>query len=107
VGGILGRVDDMVIVRGVNVYPSAVEEVIRAVGGVAEYQATVTTRGPLTELALVIEPQPEVADEVALARRVATALETAFTLHIPIQLAARGTLPRFEMKARRWTRAGS
>ena len=105
VGGILGRVDDMVIVRGVNIYPSAVEEVIRAVGGVAEYHATVTTRGSLTELALVVEPQPEVADEAALVRRLASAFEAAFTLRIPIQLAAHGALPRFEMKARRWTRA--
>ena len=35
-GGILGRADDMVVVRGVNVYPSAVEEILRSAGGVAE-----------------------------------------------------------------------
>src|SRR5206468_2470798 len=42
-GGILGRIDDMVVVRGVNVYPSAVEEILRAHGGVAEYLAQVNT----------------------------------------------------------------
>lgn len=104
-GGILGRVDDMVIVRGVNVYPAAVEEVIRSVGGVAEYQVAVTTRGPLTELALTIEPTPDVSGSSALVKRIGTALETAFALHVPITVAPVGSLPRFEMKARRWTRA--
>lgn len=103
-GGILGRVDDMVIVRGVNVYPAAVEEVIRSVGGVAEYQVTVTARGALTELALTIEPGAEVADTAPLIRRLSGALETAFNLHLPITLAAAGSLPRFEMKAKRWVR---
>ena len=44
VGGILGRADDMVVVRGVNVYPAAIEEVLRAAGGVAEYRVRVSER---------------------------------------------------------------
>jgi phenylacetate-CoA ligase len=103
-GGILGRVDDMVIVRGVNIYPAAVEEVIRAVGGIAEYQAQVTARGPLTELAVTIEPEPGCADAAALAAKLLHAFDAAFALRLPVKLAAPGTLPRFEMKSKRWLR---
>ena len=48
-GGILGRTDDMVVIGGVNVYPAAVDEVVRTCGGVAEYQVEVTTAGALAE----------------------------------------------------------
>jgi phenylacetate-CoA ligase len=101
-GGILGRVDDMVIVRGVNVYPGAVEEIVRSVNGIAEYQVTVTTRSALTELGLTIEPAPDCPDAKALAHTLAAAFETALTLRVPVTLAAPGSLPRFEMKANRW-----
>ena len=104
VGGILGRVDDMIIVRGVNVYPSAVEAVIRSVGGVAEFQARVTARGPLMELALTIEPESSCADASTLVAKLERAFESAFSLHLPVTLAALGALPRFEMKAKRWVR---
>jgi phenylacetate-CoA ligase len=103
-GGILGRVDDMVIVRGVNIYPSAVEALIREVGGVAEYQVRLRSRGPLTELEVTVEPDPAAADTAALVPRLAEAFESAFSLRVPIHLAAPGSLPRFEMKARRWLR---
>ncbi|MEY4385486.1 MAG: hypothetical protein RLY20_769 [Verrucomicrobiota bacterium] len=103
-GGILGRVDDMVIVRGVNIYPTAVEAVIRSVGGVAEYQVRVTARGPLTELELFIEPEVAPAEAHSLVVRLGQAFETAFALRIPVTLAAPGSLPRFEMKAKRWVR---
>lgn len=101
-GGILGRVDDMVIVRGVNVYPSAVEEVIRSVGGVAEYQVQVTTRGPLTELAITIEPEASCVDAAALIAKLEHAFDAAFSLRLPVTLVTPGSLPRFEMKAKRW-----
>ena len=54
-GGILSRVDDMVSVRGVNVYPTAVESVVRRFHEVAEYRVTVATRSSLRELSLEIE----------------------------------------------------
>jgi phenylacetate-CoA ligase len=101
-GGILGRVDDMVIVRGVNVYPSAVEHLLRACGGIAEYQVKVTRSGALTELEVVIEPDPSCQDVPALRARVRKSFQQAFALRIPLQTAPRGTLPRFEMKAKRW-----
>lgn len=101
-GGILGRTDDMVVVRGVNVYPSAVEDILRAQEGVAEYQVQVERSNALAELSLKLEPLPDVADPAALAQRVQTALHNALNLRVPVQPVTPGTLPRFEMKARRW-----
>ena len=51
-GGILGRVDDMVLVRGVNLYPAAVENLMLSLPEVAIYQVEVDSRGPMTELNL-------------------------------------------------------
>jgi len=101
-GGILGRVDDMVIVRGVNVYPSAVEEIVRSCDDVAEYQVKLTTENALTELRVEIEPAESCRDGAALAVCVKKAFETALALRVPVEVVAPGTLPRFEMKARRW-----
>ena len=95
-GGIIGRADDMVVVRGVNLYPSAVDAVVRAVPGIAEYRVEVSRRGALTEVALQVEGEDAAAEELA------AALTSAFSLRIPVTRVARGTLPRFEMKARRW-----
>jgi phenylacetate-CoA ligase len=102
-GGILGRTDDMVVVRGVNLYPSAVEEVLRGLGDVAEYQVQVDNSSSLTQAHVTIEPLPSTPDPAGLARRAETALQVAFSLHIPVTVAPTGTLPRFEMKATRWT----
>ena len=102
-GGILGRTDDMIVVRGVNVYPGAFEEILRAQAGVAEYQVHVTTREAMTELNVVIEPGANCPDADALARHLESALQTALNLRVPVTVAA-DALPRFEMKARRWVR---
>jgi phenylacetate-CoA ligase len=102
-GGILGRVDDMIVVRGVNVYPSAVEEIIRRVGGVAEYQVRVSQRQALAELTVTVEPE-SAGLAPGLAARLAAAFESSLALRVPVVLAAPGSLPRFESKARRWTR---
>lgn len=102
-GGILGRVDDMVVVRGVNVYPSAIEEIIRRVGGVAEYQVHVSQRQALTELTVTVEPAAQVAGP-ELAGKLTAAFGSSLALRVPVALAAPGALPRFESKAKRWLR---
>jgi len=102
VGGILGRVDEMVIIRGVNIFPSAVEEVLRGFAEIAEYQARVDRSHSLPELKLEIEPRADCADAPALVNRLQQALHAAFNLRIPVSLTPAGSLPRFEMKARRW-----
>ncbi len=104
-GGVLGRTDDMVVVRGVNVFPSAVEEVVRETGGVAEFQAEVAREGALLTLRLAVETEAGKGVDPA---RVAADLEDAFqarlALRVPVRVVPPGTLPRFEMKARRWVR---
>ena len=102
-GGILARTDDMVTVRGVNLFPSAVEEVIRQRAGVAEFRVELDTRGALAELRVEIEPAAGV-DGAALAHGVADDLRLAFQLRVPVTATPPGSLPRFELKARRWIR---
>ena len=101
-GGILGRTDDMVIVRGVNIYPSAVEEILRGFSEISEYQAQVDASQSLAELKIQIEIKPDCADTAGLNQRVEQALQKAFSLRVPVLAVPAGTLPRFEMKAKRW-----
>jgi len=100
-GGILGRVDDMVVVRGVNLYPSAVEQVVRSAGGVNEFRVEIHQEKSLTELNIFIEPANG-EDGAALSHRVQTLLQYAFGLRIEVSAAGPGTLPRFEAKSKRW-----
>ena len=101
-GGIIGRTDEMVIVRGVNVYPTAIEEIVRGFAEVAEYEVQVDKSASLAELMLRIEPQSGCGDPDALAGRVQGALQAALNLRVPVMVASAGSLPRFEMKAKRW-----
>jgi phenylacetate-CoA ligase len=103
-GGILGRTDDMVVVRGVNLYPSALEDVIHRFPMVAEYRAELYTERAMQEIRLQVEPAPECPDPAHLLHELEVALRAAFNLRIPVHLAEPGSLPRFELKARRWIR---
>jgi phenylacetate-CoA ligase len=102
-GGILGRTDDMVVVRGVNVYPSAIEDILRACG-VSEYRVEVRTHRALPELSILVEPPMPGEEGAGLAHRLEAALSGALALRIPVSSVPGGTLPRFEMKAQRWVR---
>jgi len=101
-GGILARVDDMVNVRGVNVYPSAVESVVRRFAEVGEYRATVASHGSLRELSMEIELSPGVNGRAEVPRRVADALRESLGLTVPVGVVETNTLPRFELKAKRF-----
>jgi phenylacetate-CoA ligase len=103
-GGILGRTDDMLVVRGVNVYPSAVEHIVRSCGGVAEYRVEIHNSHALPELNLQIEPSVECQDQTALVARLEASMRTAFNLRVSVSVVP--NLPRFEMKAKRWARVG-
>jgi phenylacetate-CoA ligase len=103
-GGILGRSDDMVVVRGVNVYPSLIEEIVRACLEVAEYRVHLDCRGPMAELSLEIEIAPDVSQTPSIASRLEQSLQAALNLRIPIAVLPAGSLPQFEMKAQRWIR---
>lgn len=103
-GGIVGRTDDMVVVRGVNVFPGAVENIIRGFKGVAEYRVSLSAPEALTELAVEIEPAPELRQPELLAQRLRCAFHTGLGLRVPVRVVPAGALPRFEMKSRRWVR---
>jgi phenylacetate-CoA ligase len=99
-GGILGRADDMVVVRGVNVYPSAIEEILRSTGGVAEYRVRISHDDALVEMSVEVEPDGE--NDNGLPKRLAKAFQESLALRVPVKLVEPGALPRFELKARRW-----
>jgi phenylacetate-CoA ligase len=103
-GGILGRTDDMMVVRGVNVYPSAVDALVRTQADVAEYRVWLTTDAALAELRIEIEPELGCPDVSALVRRVEKDFDNALSLRVTVTPVPPGTLPRFEMKAQRWVR---
>ena len=105
-GGILGRTDDMISVRGVNLYPSGVDQIVRADREVAEYRVEVHNFGSKIEIMVVVEPSSACSVASAMANRLAAALRNAFGLRIDVTIADSG-LPRFEMKAQRWIRVSS
>jgi len=102
-GGLLGRSDDMVTIRGVNVYPTAIENVIRQFGSVDEFQVTVTTLHEMHHLEVQIEVVSG-NDPEHVRTHVEQAIYHALSLHPTVKVAEPGTLSHFEMKARRFRR---
>jgi phenylacetate-CoA ligase len=103
-GGILGRTDDMVVVRGVNIFPGAVEDILRGCEEVAEYRVEISTARALPELSVQVEPTPGCQDTASLLKRLEASLSHAFSLRVSVSGVEPGYLPRFEMKAKRWVR---
>lgn len=102
-GGLLGRSDDMVTIRGVNVYPTAIENVIRQFGSVGEFQVTVTTMHEMQDLEVQIEVLS--GDDAEHVRtHVEQAIYHALSLRPKVKVAKPGALAHFEMKARRFRR---
>lgn len=95
-GGILGRADDMIVVRGVNVFPAAVDRIVRSFPEIVEHRLTVATRESLDELGLEIE------DRLADPQRVADELRLRLGLRVDVVAVPVGSLPRSEGKARRF-----
>ncbi len=101
-GGVLGRVDDMIVVRGVNVFPSAIENVMREFAEIEEFRVEVVQRGVLPELKLILEPRAEYGSAKGLEEKVVERLRESIGLRPQVELVSPGTLPRFELKARRF-----
>ena len=99
IAGLRGRLDDMLIVRGVNLYPSEVEDLLLGVEGVSPHYRLVLERpGPLDELTLECEATGELERE-ALAMRVGELLRERTGLRISVAVLDPGTIPRSEGKA--------
>lgn len=106
-GGILGRADDMLIVRGVNVFPSVIEDVVRQFECVDEFRIEVRRRSEMTDLRVVVEIDGDryrAEDVAATLAGLRGRLRTACGIRIDTDAAAAGTLPRWELKARRIVR---
>ncbi|HTO96039.1 MAG TPA: AMP-binding protein [Myxococcales bacterium] len=100
--GIYGRIDDMFIVRGENIYPSAIEEALRAVPGFGgEFRIIVSRKERMDELLVQAEYAREVADLPALERLLRERLQAKCGVRPRLELLPAGTLPRTEFKARR------
>ena len=98
-GGILGRTDDMVVVRGVNLYPSAVDAVVRSISGVKEYQVYIDTTGTLAQVSIRVDIEGE---SKMICAALSEKLRGAFHMRIDLEPVEPGSLPVFEMKAKRW-----
>ncbi len=95
-GGVLGRADDMIIVRGMNIFPSAIENVIRQTAGVAEFRVTARRRGGMDEL------EAELEGDAALCQQVQRALRDQMGVRIQVSPVRIGALPRWEAKHKRF-----
>jgi phenylacetate-CoA ligase len=95
-GGVLGRTDDMLVVRGVNIFPSSIEQIIHSFPEVAEYRLTVRKRGEMDEMMI------EVEDHLEQPARIAEELQLRLGVKVDVRLAEPASLPRFEGKGKRF-----
>jgi phenylacetate-CoA ligase len=106
-GGILGRVDDMLTVRGINVFPSALEGIVRRFAVVDEFQIEVFRRGALDEVRILLEIDGSGRPAVTVPETVtgiAEAIRRDLGIRIEVAAVPAQTLPRYELKARRVVR---
>jgi len=104
---VTGRSDDMLIIRGINVFPSQIEHIIMQIPGVGDqFMVTIDRVNHLDEMTIDVEITDEVfngeLDQLKqLQSRLAHALKERLELRTTIRLVERGSLPRFEGKAKR------
>ncbi|MGN0129609.1 MAG: phenylacetate--CoA ligase family protein [Methanomethylophilus alvi] len=107
IGRITGRADDMLIIRGINVFPSQIEYTLMRIPQVGEqYMIYVTREGDLDRMQLQVEIRPEafsdkVEDMVALRAHIESELKKYLNVAVEVELKAPGELPRFDGKAKR------
>ncbi len=100
-GGVIGRVDDAMTVRGINVFPSAIENVVRRFAEISEFAVDVYRREELDELELKVEVAGTEPDEVAAALQ--AEIRNSIGIRAIVAAVPHGSLPRFDLKARRFT----
>jgi phenylacetate-CoA ligase len=95
-GGVVGRVDDMLIIRGVNIFPSSIEQILRSFPEIVEFRMVAFRQGEMDSLRIEIE------DRLERPERVARELEVRLGLKVHVDLVPIGSLPRFELKGQRF-----
>ncbi len=103
-GGVLGRIDEMMIVRGNNVFPSAIEGILREFPEVAEFRLNLDRSRTMTDLSIEVEPTTA-AEAGDLADRIIRVIRDRLLFKPVVKIVEPGALPRFEMKSRRVVRA--
>ncbi len=98
-GGILGRADDMIIVRGINVFPSAIENIVREHTGLGEFLIEVSRRDEIDTLRLLLEMDED--SSARLAFDISRTIGAQLMLNVSVIPVTPGSLPRWETKARR------
>ncbi|MGB4442270.1 MAG: phenylacetate--CoA ligase [Coriobacteriia bacterium] len=104
---ITGRTDDMLIIRGVNVYPSQIEQVLIGIPGVApHYQVVLSKRGSMDHVAVHVEVGPDVSfDEIKtlerLRNRVGAEIASSLAVNLDVKLVEPKSIQRSEGKAKR------
>jgi phenylacetate-CoA ligase len=101
-GGVLARADDMIVVRGVNVFPSAIENVMREFSEIEEFKIETFVVEELRQLKLTLEPRPDCDSVFSLNDKVARRFRERLGFRPQVEVVPPGTLPRFELKARRF-----
>jgi phenylacetate-CoA ligase len=100
-GGVLGRTDFMVTIRGVNVYPTAVENLLGEVPGLTHhYELHITKQGGFDRMLVKVEAREDGGDREALARQLADHLQR-LGVRLETEVVPPATLPRYELKAKR------
>jgi phenylacetate-CoA ligase len=103
-GGILARCDDMLVIRGVNIYPTAIENVVRRFPQIIEFMVEQQRIDNMEELEVLIEIDPNEANPQSILKGLEDKLRDTFSLRIPVKVADENSLPRHEFKAKRWLR---
>jgi phenylacetate-CoA ligase len=103
-GGVLGRSDGMLVVRGVNIFPSAIENIVREFGAIDEFEVEVTSEREMQELVIRIEVKDGGGDQTCHA--LASQMNRRLGLRPRVEPVAHGSLPRYEMKSRRFKAPG-
>jgi len=98
VGGVLGRADDMITIRGINIFPSAVENIVRRYPEIVEFAIEVYRHREMHELRLKVEIT---GAPNGVIDRLAQAFSNDLRIRASIEHVADGSLPRFELKSRR------
>lgn len=100
-GGVVGRADSMVVVRGVNIFPASIEALVRRAAGDAEYRVIQSCCREMAQLRVEVEAA---GSDGAVSLRLGELFRDQLGLRIDVAAVPVGTLPRFEAKARRWVR---
>lgn len=101
-GGVLGRLDDMLVIRGANVYPSAIEAAVRGVEGLGnEFRIIVEREGEMDEISVQVEVENTDVDRDWIAQEASRRIRENVHIRVPVELVEPGSFERSTLKAKR------